>query len=58
MINVQTLGMLLRTLQAGEAPGRGAHWGMATPHQNLPRGTRVNVGTSLNSSASNSYGWM
>jgi IMP dehydrogenase len=28
-----------------EAPGRGFHWGMATPHHNLPRGTRVKVGT-------------
>ena len=28
-----------------EAPGRGYHWGMATPHQNLPRGTRIHVGT-------------
>ncbi len=28
-----------------EAPGRGYHWGMATPHHNLPRGTRVRVGT-------------
>ena len=27
-----------------EAPGRGYHWGMATPHANLPRGTRVQVG--------------
>jgi IMP dehydrogenase len=27
-----------------EAPGRGYHWGMATPHANLPRGTRVHVG--------------
>ena len=27
-----------------EAPGRGFHWGMATPHQNLPRGTRIQVG--------------
>ncbi|MHB9155565.1 MAG: GuaB3 family IMP dehydrogenase-related protein [Endomicrobiales bacterium] len=27
-----------------EAPGRGFHWGMATPHQNLPRGTRIRVG--------------
>lgn len=26
-----------------EAPGRGYHWGMATPHSNLPRGTRVEV---------------
>ncbi|MFZ5802735.1 MAG: GuaB3 family IMP dehydrogenase-related protein [Candidatus Omnitrophota bacterium] len=28
-----------------EAPGRGFHWGMATPHANLPRGTRIKVGT-------------
>ena len=28
-----------------EAPGRGYHWGMATPHPNLPRGTRIRVGT-------------
>jgi IMP dehydrogenase len=28
-----------------EAPGHGYHWGMATPHQNLPRGTRIKVGT-------------
>lgn len=27
-----------------EAPGKGYHWGMATPHHNLPRGTRVRVG--------------
>ncbi len=27
-----------------EAPGRGNHWGMATPHANLPRGTRIKVG--------------
>jgi IMP dehydrogenase len=27
-----------------EAPGRGYHWGMATPHAHLPRGTRVQVG--------------
>lgn len=27
-----------------EAPGRGHHWGMATPHAELPRGTRVTVG--------------
>jgi IMP dehydrogenase len=27
-----------------EAPGRGYHWGMATPHANLPRGTRIKVG--------------
>ncbi len=31
--------------RAKEAPGRGYHWGMATPHANLPRGTRVFVGT-------------
>ncbi|MGP0128510.1 MAG: GuaB3 family IMP dehydrogenase-related protein [cyanobacterium endosymbiont of Rhopalodia musculus] len=28
-----------------EAPGRGYHWGMATPSPVLPRGTRINVGT-------------
>lgn len=32
--------------RAKESPGGGFHWGMATPHQNLPRGTRVHVGTS------------
>jgi IMP dehydrogenase len=31
--------------KANEAPGRGYHWGMATPHANLPRGTRIQVGT-------------
>jgi len=31
--------------RAKEAPGRGYHWGMATPHINLPRGTRIYVGT-------------
>jgi len=31
--------------RAVEAPGRGYHWGMATSHANLPRGTRVFVGT-------------
>ena len=31
--------------KAIEAPGRGYHWGMATPHANLPRGTRIRVGT-------------
>ena len=30
---------------AAEAPGRGYHWGMATFHPTLPRGTRVQVGT-------------
>ncbi len=29
---------------AEEAPGRGYHWGMATPHPGLPRGTRIRVG--------------
>jgi IMP dehydrogenase len=29
-----------------EAPGKGYHWGMATPHANLPRGTRIRVGVS------------
>ena len=31
--------------RAVEAPGRGYHWGMATPSPVLPRGTRINVGT-------------
>lgn len=31
--------------RAQEAPGRGFHWGMATPSPVLPRGTRINVGT-------------
>lgn len=30
--------------RAKEAPGKGNHWGMATPHANLPRGTRIKVG--------------
>jgi IMP dehydrogenase len=30
---------------AEEAPGRGHHWGMATPDADLPRGTRIKVGT-------------
>jgi IMP dehydrogenase len=30
---------------AVEAPGKGFHWGMATFHPTLPRGTRVEVGT-------------
>jgi len=37
------LGSILA--QAKEAPGRGYHWGMATPHPVLPRGTRIRVGT-------------
>jgi IMP dehydrogenase len=32
--------------RAKEAPGRGFHWGMATSHANLPRGTRIKVGVS------------
>ena len=32
--------------RAEEAPGQGNHWGMATPHANLPRGTRIKVGIS------------
>ncbi len=31
--------------RASEAPGRGYHWGMATPSPVLPRGTRIRVGT-------------
>ena len=31
--------------RAAEAPGRGFHWGMATPSPLLPRGTRIKVGT-------------
>ncbi|MEC8213614.1 MAG: GuaB3 family IMP dehydrogenase-related protein [Cyanobacteriota bacterium] len=31
--------------RAEEAPGRGFHWGMATPSPVLPRGTRINVGS-------------
>ncbi len=31
--------------KAREAPGRGFHWGMATPSPVLPRGTRIEVGT-------------
>lgn len=30
--------------QTSEAPGRGHHWGMATFHAGLPRGTRIKVG--------------
>ncbi len=30
--------------RSNEAPGKGYHWGMATPHANLPRGTRIRVG--------------
>ncbi|MFH1395524.1 MAG: GuaB3 family IMP dehydrogenase-related protein [Candidatus Omnitrophota bacterium] len=31
--------------RAKESPGRGYHWGMAMPHPSLPRGTRIQVGT-------------
>ncbi|NBV43023.1 GuaB3 family IMP dehydrogenase-related protein, partial [bacterium] len=31
--------------KASEAPGRGFHWGMATPNALLPRGARIQVGT-------------
>jgi IMP dehydrogenase len=30
-----------------EGPGRGCHWGMATPDMNLPRGTRIRVGVNV-----------
>ena len=36
------LGSILA--QTEEAPGRGNHWGMATPHEAIPRGTRIKVG--------------
>ena len=31
--------------QSEEAPGRGFNWGMANSHPDLPRGTRIKVGT-------------
>ena len=31
--------------KAQEAPGKGFHWGMATPSPVLPRGTRIKVGS-------------
>jgi len=31
-------------VQSEEAPGKGYNWGMASPHPDLPRGTRVEVG--------------
>ncbi len=37
------LGAILA--QADEAPGRGYHWGMASPHPALPRGRRIKVDT-------------
>ncbi|HEY49353.1 MAG TPA: GuaB3 family IMP dehydrogenase-related protein [Dehalococcoidia bacterium] len=38
-------GVMLGSIfaQTEEAPGRGNHWGMATPHEALPRGTRIRV---------------
>jgi IMP dehydrogenase len=38
--------VMLGSLFAGteEAPGRGTSWGMATPHAELPRGSRITVG--------------
>ena len=38
-------GVMLGSIMAStvEAPGGGYHWGMATPHPALPRGTRVRV---------------
>jgi len=43
-------GVMLGSIFAAceEAPGRGHHWGMATPHAELPRGTRVTVGVTTN----------
>ncbi len=40
-------GVMLGTpfAQAAEAPGRGYNWGMANAHPELPRGTRISVGT-------------
>ena len=40
-------GVMLGTpfAQAEEAPGRGYNWGMANAHAELPRGTRIKVGT-------------
>ena len=40
-------GVMLGTpfAQADEAPGRGYNWGMANANPELPRGTRINVGT-------------
>ena len=40
-------GVMLGTpmAQVEEAPGRGFNWGMANPHPELPRGTRIKVGT-------------
>jgi IMP dehydrogenase len=41
-------GVMLGSMFASteEAPGKGYHWGMATPHAELPRGSRIAVGVS------------
>lgn len=41
-------GVMLGSIFAStaEAPGRGNSWGMATPHAELPRGSRITVGIS------------
>ena len=31
--------------QSSEAPGKGFNWGMASPHPDFPRGTRIDIGT-------------
>jgi IMP dehydrogenase len=38
--------VMLGSIFAGteEAPGKGNHWGMATPHAELPRGARITIG--------------
>jgi len=43
-------GVMLGSLFAGteEAPGLGYHWGMATPHAELPRGSRIHLGVNTN----------
>ncbi len=43
-------GVMLGSIFAAteEAPGLGNHWGMATPHAELPRGSRITVGVSTN----------
>lgn len=40
-------GVMLGSIfaKAQESPGHGFHWGMAHPHPALPRGTRIEVGT-------------
>ena len=35
-----------RLCEGEGSAGKGNHWGMATPHANLPRGTRIKVGLS------------